>query len=145
MSSKREAVLVALDKVLKVALRKTPCRTYGRGLVLPSTIPDGGLMILRDGNPGDPEHTLSPLAYHYQHRAELEVFVQDAGDRDNPFDRLLVVVSGALAADRTLGGLCDWVEPQAPEPQDLPIVGGAAIKAAVVPVILHYTTSDPLS
>jgi len=28
---------------------------------------------------------------------------------------------------------------------ELPVEGGAAFKAAVVPVILHYATSDPLA
>jgi len=37
-----------------------------RGEVLPERIPPGGLMILRDGNPGEPGVTLSPLMYHYQ-------------------------------------------------------------------------------
>jgi hypothetical protein len=51
----------------------------------------------------------------------------------------------ALAADRTLGGLCDWVEAEAPRPVDLPIDGAASLKAAVIPVVLHYSTADPLA
>lgn len=51
--------------------------------------------------------TLSPLAYHYQHRAEIEAVVQGA-DRNADFDTLCASVGAALAADRTLGGLCDW-------------------------------------
>ena len=47
--------------------------------------------------------------------------------------------------DRTLGGLCDWVEAEAPRPVDLPVEGAASLKAAVIPVILHYTTADPLA
>ena len=50
----------------------------------------------------------------------------------------------ALTADRTLGGLCDWVEAEAPEPVDLPIEGAAALKAAVIIVVLHYASPDPL-
>ncbi|RMD92262.1 MAG: acyl-CoA transferase, partial [Alphaproteobacteria bacterium] len=88
--------------------------------------------------------TLSPLAYHYQHRAEIEVMVQD-GDRDTAFDTLIASIGTAIAADRTLGGLCDWVEAEAPRPVDLPVEGAASLKAAVIPVILHYTTADPLA
>ena len=40
-------------------------------------------------------------------------------------------IGTALEADRTLGGLCDWVEPEAPASVDLPIEGAAALKAAV--------------
>ena len=88
--------------------------------------------------------TLSPLAYHYQHRAEIEMVVQGA-DRDATFDTLCADIGAALAADRTLGGLCDWVEAEAPRPVDLPVEGGPALKAAVIPVVLYYTTADPLA
>jgi hypothetical protein len=89
--------------------------------------------------------TLSPLVYHYQHRAELEVIVQSGTGRDGLFDRLIGRIGAAIGADRTLGGRCDWVEAEAPEPVDLPVEGGASLKAAVVPIILHYATSDALT
>ena len=50
-----------------------------------------------------------------------------------------------ISADRTLGGRCDWVEAEAPRPVDLPVEGAASLKAAVIPVILHYTTADPVA
>lgn len=115
-----------------------------RGDVLPERVPADGLLILRDGEPGDPEVTLSPLAYHYQHRAEIEAVVQGA-DRDADFDSLCASVGAALAADRTLGGLCDWVEAKAPRPVDLPVEGAASLKVAVIPVVLHYSTADQLA
>ncbi|KPQ04619.1 MAG: hypothetical protein HLUCCA12_16650 [Rhodobacteraceae bacterium HLUCCA12] len=107
-------------------------------------MPAEGLLILRDGEPGEPEVTLSPLAYHYQHRAEIEAVVQGP-DRDVAFDTLTASIGSALAADRTLGGLCDWVEAEAPRPVDLPVEGAASLKAAVIPVVLHYSTADPLA
>jgi hypothetical protein len=91
-----------------------------------------------------PEITLSPLTCHYRHRAEIEAVVQGAA-RDAAFDTLCVSIGVALAANRTLGGLCDWVEAEAPRPVDLPVEGAASLKAAVVPVILHYSTADPLA
>ena len=113
--------------------------------VLPERIPTAGLIILRDGQPGEPEVTLSPLRYHYQHRAELEVVVQAGTGRASAFDTLIAAIGTALEADRTLGGLCDWVEPEAPASVDLPIEGAAALKAAVITVVLHYTTTGPLA
>jgi len=107
-------------------------------------VPAEGLLILRDGEPGDPEVTLSPLAYHYQHRAEIEAVIQGA-DRDAAFDTLCASIGAALAANRTLGGLCDWVEAEAPRPVDLPVEGAASLKAATIAVVLHYTTNDTLS
>lgn len=145
MSSKRETVLAALHATLRGALASSAV-TVERGEGLPEAIPRGGLIILRDGRPGEPDVTLSPLIYHFEHRAEVEVFVQSAGtDRDGLFDAVASRLGAALVADRTLGGLCDWAEAEAPEPSDLPVAGGAAIKAAVIPVILHYSTPDPLN
>jgi hypothetical protein len=65
--------------------------------------------------------------------------------RDAAFDALTASIGAAIAADRTLVGLCDWIEAEAPRPVDLPVEGAAGIKAAVIPVILHYSTADPLA
>ncbi|MFD1796910.1 acyl-CoA transferase [Paracoccus aurantiacus] len=138
MPTIRETILTALH----ARLSELPA-TALRGDVLPERVPPDGLLILRDGEPGEPEVTLSPVAYHYQHRAEIEAVVQGA-DRDATFDTVCASVGAVLAADRTLDGLCDWVEAEAPRPVDLPVEGAASLKAAVIPVILHYTTADPL-
>jgi len=135
----RETVLAAL----RTLLQTLPATTL-RGDVLPERVPTEGLLILRDGEPGEPEVTLSPLRYHYQHRAEIEAVVPGA-DRDAAFDTLTASIGAALVADRTLGGLCDWVEAEAPRPVDLPVEGAASLKAAVITVVLHYTTADPLT
>ena len=140
MSTTRETVLAALHARLLPLAALTL-----RDEVLPERIPPSGLIILRDGNPGEPEVTLSPLTYFYQHRAELEVVIQAGSGRDVLFDALAEAIGTVLAADRTLGGLCDWVEAEAPEPVDLPIEGAAALKAAVIIIVLHYSTADPLS
>ena len=138
MPTPRESILTALHARLA-----TLPATALRGEVLPERIPADGLLILRDGEPGEPEVTLSPLRYHYQHRAEIEAVVQGA-DRDAAFDALCASIGVAIAADRTLGGFCDWVEAEAPRPVDLPVEGAASLKAAVIPVILNYSTDDPL-
>lgn len=139
--TRREEVLKALHARL---LGMTGGVTVLRNAVLPERMPDTGLVILRDGTPGSPEMTLSPLRYHWQHRAEIEVFVR-GGDVDHRFDALAAAIGSALLADHTLGGFCDWVEADAPEPADLPIDGAATIRAAVLIVTLHYTTADPLA
>ncbi len=140
MSTTREAILAALHARLEPLAALTL-----RDEVLPERIPAAGLIILRDGQPGDPEVTLSPLRYHYQHRAELEVVVQAPNGRSIAFDTLITAIGTVLEADRTLGGLCDWIEPEAPASVDLPIEGAAALKAAVITVVLHYTTTGPLA
>ncbi|NTT88005.1 acyl-CoA transferase [Tabrizicola fusiformis] len=140
MPTTRESVLAALQARLQPLAAPTL-----RDEVLPERIPQAGLIILRDGQPGEPEVTLSPLRYHYQHRAEFEVVVQAGSGRADAFDDLIATIGTVLEADRTLGGLCDWVEPEAPASVDLPIEGAAALKAAVITVVLHYTTTGPLA
>ncbi len=140
MTSYRESILRALHATLQ-----TVPTTVLRGEVLPERVPAGGFVILRDGDPGEPEVTLSPLRYHWQHQAEVEVIVQDkdASLRATLFDVLVEQIGSTLTADRTLGGLCDWIDPGAPAPTDLPIEGGQALKAAVLPITLIYTTTAP--
>jgi hypothetical protein len=141
--SKREQVLAALLAALGAAMPAGV--TLLRNAVLPERVPAAGLLVLRDGDPGEPAVTLSPLRYHYQHRAEVEAVVQSATGRDATFDALAAGVGAALAVDRTLGGLCDWVEAEAPRAVDLAIDGAAPVKAAVITIVLHYSTSDPLA
>jgi hypothetical protein len=139
MLAVRESILAALHALLQ----SQPAPVL-RGEVLPERVPAAGILILRDGDPGDPAVTLSPLRYHYQHRAEVEAVVQTGNNRDAAFAALASTVGAALSADRTLGGLCDWIEAEAPRPVDLPVEGAASLKAAVIPVVLHYSTADPL-
>ena len=140
MPTTRETILAALYARLQPL-----AATALRDEVLPERIPPAGLIILRDGEPGEPEVTLSPLRYHYQHRAELEVIVQTPRSRATAFDMLVASIGTALAADHTLGGLCDWVEAEAPASVDLPVEGAVSLKAAVITIVLHYSTSNPLA
>lgn len=146
MPSVRESVLVAVHEALKPLQEELGgyAVTVLRNGPLPEQIPAGGLVILMDGDPGEPEVTLSPLTWHYTHRADLLVMVQDHDGNDAAFDALCVLIDGQLTADRRLGGLCDWVEPQAPVPEMLPFEGAETIKAGRIAVLLHYATTSPL-
>lgn len=137
--STRETILTALHARLLVL----PA-TVLRGEVLPERVPTDGLVILRDGDPGDPEVTMSPLAYHYRHKVELEVVVQGV-NRDIAFDDLCMSIGSVLAAAPTLDGLIDWMEVQAPQTVDLAVDGAISLKAAELPIILHYVSHDQLA
>ncbi len=144
MASKRETILQALDARLKATLRPLQV-DYGRNDAVPSKIALRGRVILRDGEPGEPEVTLSPPIWSYEHRAELEVFYQGSdGSREMPLDDILVAISQAIATDRTLGGLCNWCEPEAAQPSDIPVQAGLPFRAVTVGVWLHFETTDPL-
>ena len=141
MTTRREQVLSSLFTLLQGIGGGT---IVLRNEVLPERIPAAGLLILRDGTPGEAEVTLSPLRYHWQHRAEVEVFVRGSSGLELAFDALAERIGHAIAADRTLGGLCDWIETDAPEPADLAVEGAPTIRAAVLILTLHYTSNDPL-
>lgn len=134
-----QALLAALD-----AAKPTGAEVW-RNRVLPKRLPAAGLIILRDGDPGEPEYLLSPPRWLWEHTAEIDVLVQakDAS-RDALFDTLVQAVGAALTADRGLGGLCDWIEGQAPVPTDLAEDGTDTIKAASIAVTLFYDTDSEL-
>ena len=86
-ASKAEQVLEALRAVLETV----PNAVVERNSVLPEKIPDGGLVILRDGDPGEPEQALGGFGNaYYQHAIEIEVYVEngDPAARDAAFDDL---------------------------------------------------------
>ena len=149
MSSKREQALSGLFLWLKNSITDV---CILRNESLPTKVPAKGLIIVRDGDTGEPEITLSPTRYHYQHRAEVEVLVQHGNqlERDEALDRLLQMLEQTLALNLkirvlTLGGAVDYLHIGTPEFLSETAEGAPPIKAAVVPIILEYSTINPLS
>lgn len=140
--STREAAIKALfsvvDAVSGIEARRNEPET--------ARIPAGGLVILHDGDPGEPDVLLSPVSYFFEHRAELVVMVQApaASTRDAAMDAILQAIAAAIAADDTLGGAVDRAAPGSPEIYDEPVEGGESIKAVLVPVILEYVATSSL-
>jgi hypothetical protein len=143
-ASKTEQMLEAL----RSALETVPGAAVERNSVLPEKIPDGGLIILRDGDPGEPEQALGGFgSTYYQHAVEVEVYVEegDAAALDAAFDDLLQQIGAALEADLTLGGLAFGLSYGRPEPSIEPIAGAPTIKSATLSVIVEYETDAPLA
>ena len=143
-ASKAEQVLDAL----KTLLEMVPDAVLARNSVLPEKIPDGGLMILRDGDPGEPEQPLGGFgSTYYEHAVEIEVYVEegDAAARDAAFDDLLQQIGAALEADPTIGGLTFGLTYGRPEPSIEAVVGASAIKSATLTVTVDYETDAPLA
>jgi hypothetical protein len=144
MASKAEQVLDAL----KALLETVPGAVVQRNSVLPEKVPDGGLVILRDGDPGEPEQALGGFGGTYnQHAVEIEVYVEagDAAARDAAFDALLQQIGAALEADPTLGGLVFGLTYGRPETSIEAVAGAPAIKSATLTVTVDYETDAPLS
>jgi hypothetical protein len=101
---------------------------------------------VRDGDVGEPEVTLSPTRYHYMHQAEIEALVQEAEQpvRDEALDRLLRSIGETLALNLNLNGAVDYLHIGSPEFLSETTPGAPTIKAAVVPIYLEYTTTNPL-
>jgi hypothetical protein len=143
-ASKSEQILDAL----KALLETVPDAVVDRNSALPEKIPDGGLVILRDGDPGEPEQALGGFgSRYYQHAVEIEVYVEegDAAARDSAFDALLQQLGAVLDADLTLGGLAFGLIYGRPEPSIEAVAGAPAIKSATLSVTVEYETDTPLS
>jgi hypothetical protein len=115
--------------------------------VLPEKI-GGGLIILRDGDPGDPEQALGGFgSTYYQHAVEVEVYLEegDAAARDAAFDALLQQIGAVLETDPTLGSLAFGMTYGRSEPAIEAVAGAPAIKSTTLPVTIDYETDTPLS
>jgi len=143
-ASKVEQVLNALNALLGTV----PDAVVARNSVLPERIPDGGLIIVRDGDPGEPEQALGGFgSTYYQHTVEIEVYVEegDAAARDAAFDALLQQIGAALEANPTLGDLVFGLTYGRPEPAIEAVAGAPAVKAATLSVTVDYESDTPLS
>jgi hypothetical protein len=120
--------------------------TVRRNEALPVSVPAGGLVILRDGDPGEPDVTLNPRTEFYSHRAEIEVFVMQpaSGGGEDALDALLEQIGGVLAVDRSLGGLAENLFCSAPVTDVMAIEGAAPTLTARITVTIDYLVSDPL-
>lgn len=144
MTSRREQVLDAVKALVAAAL---PDADVKRNLAKAERIPPGGLVIVRDGEPGDPEVMLSPLTYVYTHRIPIEVAVYETSSqsREQVLDEMLGAIGATVAADRTLGGLCDFIEAEAPATDDVETAGARAGRWADAAILAVYGTTDPLN
>ena len=141
--SRREQILAVLAAVLAGQLA-APVR---RNEVLPEKVPAAGLVILRDGEPGEPDITLNPRTEFYAHRVELEVYVprDPSSGGEAALDQLLGAIGAALRVDETLGGLAENLTPSAPETGALALEGAPPMLTARIIVTIEYLVSDPLT
>ena len=143
MPSKTEQMLTALTE----RLRKLSKVKVERNTAVPERIPKGGLVVLRDGDPGEPEQTLGGIgSVYYSHAVEIEVYAEaaDAAKRDAAFDALVQKIGAVFDADPTLGGLAFGMAYGRPEIDTEAVAGAPAIKTGTIEVIVEYETETPL-
>jgi len=144
--SQRENAIGALFVLLGQLSLGISGATVKRNAALPERIADHAMAILRDGEMGEPEVSLSPLNYHWQHQVAIELFVADpdASARDARMDGLLVELATLIEADRTLGGAIEYAEIGPPKFDELAPDGTSGIKACLLSVVLYYSSQGPL-
>lgn len=108
--------------------------------------PRAGRIIVRAGTPQLTETTLSPITYWYDHEIPVEIYAPD----ETTLDTLLVALGTEIEADRTLGGLVDWLDASAPETDDLAAYSPdgdllATDRATTINLTASYSTSGPLA
>ena len=143
MASKTEQILTALTARLSTA----PKAKVERNTAAPERIPKGGLIVLRDGDPGEPEYALGGIAsVYYSHAVEIEVYIEtgEAAARDAAFDALVSAIGAALDVDPTLGGLAFGMTTARPEIDTEAVIGAPAIKTGTIECVIEYETATPL-
>ena len=141
--TKTEQVLGAI----KALLITVPNAKIERNTAVPERIPAGGLVVLRDGDPGVPDTALGGFGgIYYSHDVGIELYVEegDAGARDATFDTLVQAVGTALESDPTLGGLAFGMSYSRPEIDTEAVIGAPAIKHGILTVAVEYETDSPL-
>lgn len=114
-----------------------------RNLSIPEEVTGGGLVIIRDGRPGEPEGFLGNMGpYYYQHVVEVELYVSSGSEaqRDALWKDLVGGLGSALRKDHTLGGLVIGMSYGQPDANAAQIEGAEVIKSASLPVTIDYET-----
>jgi hypothetical protein len=148
--SVRETAIAALlaNLVASAAARPSPKPVVLRNETYPQALPAGGLVVLRDGETALTEPIMSPLRWHMEHDAQVEVMVAGAtaAARATALDTLLAALAAGIAASRTLGGAVEYAQPGPAELEDIEYEGAAPLRAARFSVTLQFSAADtPLS
>lgn len=111
-----------------------------RNEAMPASVPDGGLVIMREGEPGEPKSFIGrarPLE-HYEHAVKIEIY-SDAVAPEQEIYGIAEEIAAIARANRSLGGKVEAVTVGAIEVEAIPVDDGAPIVVGTLPVTLHYT------
>lgn len=148
--SARETAIAALLANLRAsaAARPSPKPLVYRNETYPQAMPKGGLVVLRDGEAAVVEPIMSPLRFHIEHEAQVEVIVggESAEARSAALDALLMALAAGIVANRTLGGAVEYAEIGPADLEDIDYEGAAPLRAARFSVTLQFSAAEtPLS
>ncbi len=146
--SKRTDVLFALKAMIQRALPGARVIGLDGTDAAPQQVPATGMVIVRSGDPGEPEVDLSPLTYWFEHRIPLELsaFQSGALTSEQAVDVMMTAIGVEIERDRTLGGLCHWLEASAPLTEDIYVESGSRPpRGADAVVTATYGTHNPFA
>jgi hypothetical protein len=144
--SKRRDVLLAVKALVTAALPSAEIRGFDREAALEIRPGAGGTAV---GFPGEAEleaTDLSPLTYHYSHAIPLQLLPPaGAADAGAALDMMLGAIGAAVAGNRTLGGLVDFLEAEAAREGDEAPNFTQGQRFAETAIVAAYSTNDPLN
>lgn len=144
--SKRRNYLIALKALVASALPSADVRGFDEAATRPDRIGSGGAVL---GHPGVPEETdvdLGQLKYYYDHAVPLEIHPSDgSADPAADIDTALKAIGDAVAADRTLSGVVEWIEASSANEEDLSVDGAESIRWAEITITASYSASHALA
>ena len=141
--SRREEAIAAVVTLVTAAL---PLALVVRNQERADEIGGGGFVNIIDGDPGDPEITLSPLTYTYDHPIGLELAAIGSADmtKEQALDAMGAAIGRAVAADRTLGNIVEFAQVTALNTDNANAAGTDTIRWGDGAVIVQYTTKSPM-
>jgi hypothetical protein len=147
--SKRHEVDQAVFALLKAGLPNYDVAGLENGDERARRVNPIGSVVMRDGEPGEPEIDLSPVTYHYRHSIPVEIAASAPTEQDLRIvlDRMGREIGALIAADRFLGDLVGYIEVTALSMADLVGIAGPGaqtIKGATFEIIASYSTDTPL-
>ncbi len=129
----RVAALKALEALIRRAVGED---IFIRNPESPVEASREGIVVMSDGDPGEAEYILSPLAFCWEHQVAIEI-AASGPDRVAVTEGLLARLEPELAADRRLGGAVDDARlMSAPEIHDYPIDDAETERSITVAVQL---------
>ncbi|MGI9499866.1 MAG: hypothetical protein ACR2P3_07505 [Geminicoccaceae bacterium] len=132
-----------MKSALMVAL---PDAQVFRNEARPQDASTAPVVILNDGDPGDPESTLGVRVWSFQHQTEVEIILQshDNDTRDAEIDDISTAIATAILADTTIGGTVNYAQASAPTVDHEQADAGAEPHvSALIFVELWYDSASP--
>lgn len=144
--TKALAVPIAVKAMLAAALGRVAVEGLDGADAAPDRVGPAGRVIVEAGTPGRPEIDLCPRNYNYAHEIPLTVDAPPGNGLTaaQAVDAILDGIATAIVANRTLGGLVDYLDASAADSVDDYVDGAGVSRTATVMLTAFYSTLSPI-